>query len=73
MDEVVTWLNENKEWLFSGIGITVGTLIFAGIRKVFCKKKKEKKQTKIKQVNYGTKGMQIGIQNNYYKKEENDE
>lgn len=33
---------KNKEWFFSGIGVTIVTLIFAAIRKVFCKKKQEK-------------------------------
>ena len=38
MDKVIIWVNENKEWFFSGIGVTIVTLIFAAIRKVFCKK-----------------------------------
>ena len=42
MDKVIIWVNENKEWFFSGIGVTIVTLIFAAIRKVFCKKKQEK-------------------------------
>ena len=64
MDKVIIWVNENKEWFFSGIGVTIVTLIFAAIRKVFCNKK---------QVNYGTKSTQIGIQNNYYTKEKSGE
>ena len=73
MDKIINWFSENKEWFFSGIGVTVVTLILAAIKKVFCKKKQEKNQTRIEQVNYGTKSTQIGIQNNYYTKEENDE
>lgn len=73
MDKIINWISENKEWFFSGIGVTVVTLILAAIKKVFCKKKQEKNQTIIEQVNYGTKSTQIGIQNNYYTKEENDE
>lgn len=46
MDKVIIWVNENKEWFFSGIGVTIVTLIFAAIRKVFCKKKQEKKADK---------------------------
>ena len=46
MDKVIIWVNENKEWFFSGIGVTIVTLIFAAIRKVFCKKKQEKKKSK---------------------------
>ena len=73
MDKIINWISENKEWFFSGIGVTFVTLILAAIKKVFCKKKQEKNQTRIEQVNYGTKSTQIGIQNNYYTKEENDE
>ena len=71
MDKVISWVNENKEWFFSGIGVTIVTLMFAAIRKVFCKQ--EKKQTRIEQVNYGTKSTQIGIQNNYNTKEKSGE
>ena len=73
MVRIAIWLNKNREWLFSGIGITIGTLIWVGIKKLFCQKKKEKKQTVIEQVNYGMKSTQIGVQNNYYTKEENNE
>ena len=31
MDKVIIWVNENKEWFFSGIGVTIVTLIFAAI------------------------------------------
>ena len=62
MDKVIIWVNENKEWFFSGIEVTIVTLIFAAI-----------KQTRIEQVNYGTKSTQIGIQNNYYTKEKSGE
>ena len=48
MDKVIIWVNENKEWFFSGIGVTIVTLIFAAIRKVFCKKKQENLLTKVK-------------------------
>lgn len=74
MNNIITWVNENREWLFSGIGITVMTLIVAGIRRMICKRKEEQNsQTMIKQINYGTKNTQVGIQNNYYTKEEDDE
>ena len=26
MDKVIIWVNENKEWFFSGIGVTIVTL-----------------------------------------------
>lgn len=35
MDKVIIWVNENKEWFFSGIGVTIVTLIFAAIRCIF--------------------------------------
>lgn len=74
MNNIITWMNENKEWFFSGIGITAITLIFAGIRRMSSKRKEEQNsQTMIKQINYGTKNTQVGIQNNYYTKEEDDE
>ena len=73
MDKGIIWGNEKKEWSFSGIEVTIVTLIFAAIRKEFCKKKQEKRKTRIEQVNYGTKSSQIGIQNNYYTKEKSGE
>ena len=67
-------MNENREWLFSGIGITVITLTFAEVRRLFRKKKaEENSKAVIKQINYGMKNIQVGIQNNYYTKEEDDE
>ena len=27
MDAIITWMNENKEWLFSGVGVFVISLI----------------------------------------------
>lgn len=73
LKDIIDWFFQNKEWVFSGIGLSVAAVLFAGIRSLFSKRKKEKEQKTIIQVNYGTKGTQIGIQNNYYKKEENDE
>lgn len=74
MDNVIIWMNENKEWLFSGIGITAITLISVGIRRMLSKRKEEQNsQTMIEQINYGTQNTQVGIQNNYYTKEEDNE
>ena len=74
MDSIITWVNENKEWLFSGLGITAMTLVLAGLRRIFHKKKEENNsETAIKQINYGTKSTQIGFQNNYYTKGKDDE
>lgn len=74
MNNVIIWMNENKEWLFSGIGITAITLISVGIRRMLSKRKEEQNsQTMIEQINYGTQNTQVGIQNNYYTKEEDNE
>ena len=74
MNNFITWMNENREWLFSGIGITVITLTFAGVRRLFRKKKaEENSKAVIKQNNYGMKNIQAGIQKNSYTKEEDDE
>lgn len=65
--EIIDWFCKNKEWVFSGIGITVLTLICASVRKIIGKRKeKQHPKTKIKQINHGVKSTQVGIQNNYY-------
>lgn len=69
---IIDWVFQNKEWVFSGIGISA-VAVLSGIWNLFSKRKEKKEQKTITQVNYGAKGTQIGIQNNYYKKEENDE
>ena len=28
MDKVIIWVNENKEWFFSGIGVTIVCLLY---------------------------------------------
>lgn len=69
--ETIDWIYDNREWLFSGIGISVLTVIGVGIRKLLKKKEKSNENSKIliKQVNKGTNNTQIGVQNNYYTKE----
>lgn len=54
----------NREGLFSGIGISVLTVIGVGIRKLLKKKEKSNDNSKIliKQVNKGTNNTQIGVQ-----------
>ena len=71
INNVINWSIENKEWLFSGIGVT----IILGIISFFRKKPKKttaKNIVKINQKNKGTNSPQIGIQNNYYKGDNND-
>lgn len=67
-NNMIIWINENKEWFFSGIGITFMTVVWNFVRK----KRDDNKngEMKIKQVNYGKNNTQIGIQNNYYNEEE---
>lgn len=65
MIKISNWLCENKEWVFSGIGITVLTVGYTLIKKLFLRREKNSSRTVIKQTNKGTKNTQIGIQNNY--------
>ncbi len=66
ISDFMDWLFNNKEWLFSGIGLaivsTIATMVY---RKFICKSQDDK--TKIKQINKGENNTQIAIQNNYYK------
>ncbi|MBR5597074.1 MAG: hypothetical protein IKW30_06685 [Lachnospiraceae bacterium] len=71
INNVINMIIKNKEWLFSGIGVT----IFLSIANFFRRKHKkstEEKIIKINQKNTGTNSPQIGIQNNYYKGERSD-
>ncbi len=72
--EIIDWFCENQEWVFSGIGISVLTLLYTGIRKIMGKKKKDQDpKTKINQINNGVKNTQVGIQNNYFTRGKEDE
>lgn len=74
MNNLITWVNENREWLFSGIGITIISLIFTGAWRLFRKRKIEKNsKIVVEQINYGRKNIQVGVQNNYHVKENDDE
>lgn len=68
MDTLINYLSENKEWIFSGIGILALTTIGSILVKLFSKKKTTNKN-EMKQINKNSShGTQIGIQtNNYYK------
>lgn len=69
MNTLINYLSENKEWIFSGIGILVLTTIGSIFVKLFSKKKDTSKNV-MKQTNKNSShGTQIGIQNNYYKGE----
>lgn len=63
-------LYDNKEWIFSGIGIFLLGGIVGGIKylyKRFREKNEEQHVEAFKQINMGNAtGTQIGTQNNYY-------
>lgn len=62
----VNWIIENREWVFSGIGITTLLGIIEFIRKKFNKNSNKENPITIEQNNTGNNNTQIGIQNNYY-------
>ena len=69
---ITNWIMENREWVFSGIGVTVLLGAIAFFRKIFCKETESEKDIKIEQKNEGQNNTQIGIQNNYYGGNKND-
>lgn len=66
ISQIIDWIVENQEWIFSGIGVTLLLGIIGFICKRFTKKSNEEKTIKIEQKNKGKNATQIGIQNNYY-------
>lgn len=66
IEKVLHWIMENREWFFSGIGVTVLLSIVTFFRKTFCKDSQSKKHVNIEQNNKGQNNTQIGIQNNYF-------
>ena len=63
INTVINWIIENKEWVFSGIGVTVLLGVSTFFRKIFCRKSDDGKYIKIVQKNEGQNNTQIGIQN----------
>lgn len=63
MDNIVIWITENKEWVFSGIGVFAISCIVAALLKCFFHKKQKPAMKQINK-NHAT-GIQIGTQNNY--------
>lgn len=59
------WLAENVEWIFSGIGIAIGSGVWALFSKKRNKKKSESKKSQPIHSN-----TQIYIQNYYYLQED---
>ena len=72
INQIVNWIIENRDWVFSGIGVTALLGIIAFFRKLFRKKSAGEKGIKIEQKNEGHDNTQIGIQNNYYRGNKND-
>ena len=66
IDKIINWVIENREWIFSGIGVTILIGIIGFIRKIITKDSNNKKIIRIEQKNEGQKATQIGIQNNYF-------
>lgn len=72
IDKIIAWVIENREWIFSGIGVTILIGIIGFIRKIITKDSNNKKIISIEQKNEGQNATQIGIQNNYYGETKND-
>ena len=51
INKVINWIIENKEWVFSGIGVTVLLGVITFFRKIFCRKSDDGKYIKIVQKN----------------------
>ena len=72
--DLLELIQNNKEWVFSGVGvaivISIGKII---CRLLFGNRKEEKQDITIKQFYSGKNSTQIGIQNNYYNGEKDDE
>lgn len=66
MEAILKYLIDNKEWIFSGLGIfIIGGII--SLIKILINHHKKASQKSMKQINNdNSSGTQIGIQNNYY-------
>ena len=62
----IDWLFNNREWVFSGIGVTVLLGVIAFFCKIFGKNAENEKNMKIEQKAKGQNNTQVGIQNNNY-------
>ena len=67
MDIFINYLIKNKEWIFSGLRIfVIGGII--SLIKILINHHKKATQKSMKQINKdNSSGTQIGIQNNYYR------
>ena len=62
MARVLGWINDNKEWIFSGVGVTIAVTCLNFIINHI---QKNKISNSIEMKNKGEHVTQIGIQNNY--------
>ena len=71
--KMINYLNDNREWIFDGIGVFIlsgiASAIVIFLKKIYKSKKKEEsevsQQINQKQKNIKSSGVQIGIQNKY--------
>lgn len=66
--KIINWLENNKEWVFSGIGITA----IIGLLNLLFQRKKRNHNVRITQTNHGKESVQIAVQNNYFNGEKKD-
>ncbi len=70
--EVWNWCINNKEWLFSGLGIALIGWVMPEITRRFFSKNRFTNSMNQSNINF-SHGTQIGIQNNHYgKSDKND-
>ena len=61
INDIVSYICDNKEWIFSGIGVTVGGIIIGCIAKKKRDDKNQNKQTSF--LNFGSNVTQINENN----------
>ena len=66
INNIIAWIINNRDWVFSGIGVTIFLGVIAFFRKFLGKKADSEKNIKIEQKSKGQNNTQIGIQNNNY-------
>ena len=62
MNNIINWIIDNKEWVFSGIGIALVGLLL----RIVCHFISRKNNINVKQTSKNGDITQIAIQNNYY-------
>ena len=71
MEQILNYLSKNKEWLFSGAGLLIFSTIGILIKTIHSRKEKKHANKTMSQLNTNHSfGTQIGIQNNYCRKDD---